>query len=281
MRNASGLLAVALWVALAGCSKGGSEQAASGAPAPSGRVTALGSSTVVQVVKPLIDAFQKVNPKISIEPESSNSNWGLGALRGGMNDIALSTKGPSPDDKHLVAHAIARDGLCVIVHKDNPVQALTDDQLKGIFEATIKNWKEVGGSDAPIERLNHAEVRISLEMFVKYLGIQVSDIKYSESVIAADAGAVGGVANQTNAVTYVSIASALNAVAEGKAIKLIGLKGVPPTVANVENGTVPVVYDINLVTKDKPTPQTQAFIDFATSSAAADIIKAKNFAPKK
>lgn len=38
----------------------------------------------------------------------------------------------------------------VVVHKSNKVQALTKEQLKGIFTGRIQNWKEVGGDDAPI-----------------------------------------------------------------------------------------------------------------------------------
>ena len=274
------LLVVAALVSSSACSKKESAEEAA-AKSVSGTVTALGTSTAMPLVKALADAFQKKTPAVSIEPSSSNSNWGLGALRNGMVDIALSSKPPEAEDKNLVGHPVARDGLCMIVNKENPVEALSDEHLKGIFQGTIKNWNELGGKDAPIERLNHAEVRTSLAMFVGYLGLTLGDIKYTETVISEDPGAIASVANDPNAVTYVSIGSALNGIADGKAIKMIGLRGVAPTVANVENGTVPVIYDINLVTKDNPKPAAKAFVDFAASSEAVAAVKAANFAPKK
>lgn len=274
-------IVVAVLVAALGCHGQGSEDSSRGAAAVSGTVHALGSSTAVALVKPLADAFSKEHPGAQFEIEQSNSNWGLGALRPGMTDMALSTKPPDANDANLVAHPIGRDGLCMIVHKDNSVEALSDDQLRGIFKGEITNWSEVGGKDAPIVRLNHAEVRTSLTLFAAHLGLEVSDMKYTDVVIGSDGEAVQNVSNNPNATTYVSIASALRAAAEGSPLKLIGLRGVPPTVSNVENGTVPVVYDVSLVTKDPPKPVTKAFVEFARSSAADEIRERTHFASPK
>lgn len=46
---------------------------------------------------------------------------------------------------------IGSDELVVIVHKSNPVAALTKAQLKDIATGKIANWKEVGGADLPIK----------------------------------------------------------------------------------------------------------------------------------
>ena len=273
------LLIATVLVLTLGCRGKDSEKGSSGAV--SGKVKALGSSTVTPLAKSMADAFEKSHAGTDFEIEESNSNWGLGALRPGMTDIALSIKPLSDDDKNLVAHRVARDGLCVIVNNANPVTALSDDQLRSIFQGKIANWKEVGGKDAPLTRLNHAEVRTSLVMFVKYLGLQVSDMKYTDVVISSDREAIQTVSSKPEAMTYLSIASALSAIAGGSPLKLIGLGGVEPTVANVENGKVPIVYDVSFVTKDAPNPQTKAFVEFAASSAAADLRKEKNFAPPK
>jgi len=278
-----GLVIVAALVLSYGCKGQGSEQqGSSGSGAVSGKVRMVGSSTVTPLAGPLSETYGKTHLTTQFDTEESNSSMALAALRSGMADIALSIKPPSgEEDKNLVAHAVARDGLCMIVHKDNPVEALSDDQLRSIFEGKVANWKEVGGKDAPLVRLNHAEVRTTLVMFVKYLGVQASDMKYTDVVVGSDKEAIQGVVNKPDAITYVSIASALTAQAAGSPIKLIGFKGVAPTVANVENGTVPVVYDVNFVTNNAPKPPTKAFVDYATSSAAAEIRKQKNFgAPK-
>ncbi len=276
-----GLVIVAVLVLAYGCSGKDSEKAAGDTKGASGKVRLLGSSTATPLAGPLADAFGKSHLTVQFDMEESNSNWGLGALRSGMTDIALAIRPPDEADKNLIPHPVARDGLCMIVHKDNPVEALSDDQIRNIFGGKVANWKEVGGKDAALVRLNHAEVRTSLVMFVKYLGVQVSDMKYTDVVIGSDKEAIQGVVNKPDAVTYVSIASALTAQAAGSPIKLIGLKGVAPTVANIENGTVPVVYDVSFTTQSTPNPQTKAFVEFAASPAAAEIRKQKNFAAPK
>ncbi len=275
------LLIAAVLVTTFGCHGQDSGTGSDGGKAVSGRIKALGSSTVTPLAKSMADVFAKSHPGTDFEIEESNSNWGLGALRPGMTDIALSTKALGDDDKNLVAHKVARDGLCIIVHNTNPVTALSDDQLRAIFQGKVANWKEVGGKDTALIRLNHAEVRTSLVMFVKYLGLQVSDMKYTDVVISSDREAIQTVSSKPEAMTYLSIASALTAVAGGSPLKLIGLHGVEATVANVENGTVPIVYDVSFVTKDAPNPQTKAFVEFAVSSGTANLRKEKNFAAPK
>jgi len=168
-----GAVIAALLVLSCGCKGQGSEKGSDGGADAGGKVRLLGSSTVTPLAGPLADAYGKTHVSTQFDMEESNSNWGLGALRSGMTDIALSIKPPSSgeEDKNLVTHPVARDGLCMIVHKDNPVEALSDDQIRNIFEGKVANWKEVGGKDAALVRLNHAEVRTTLVMFVKYLGV--------------------------------------------------------------------------------------------------------------
>lgn len=38
-----------------------------------------------------------------------------------------------------------------MVHKDSKVSKLSQEQLAKVFTGEVKNWKEIGGDDAPIE----------------------------------------------------------------------------------------------------------------------------------
>ena len=53
-------------------------------------------------------------------------------------------------DAKLEQKAIGRDALVFIVNEDNPVQALTRQQLRDIYAGKITNWKQVGGDDRKI-----------------------------------------------------------------------------------------------------------------------------------
>ncbi len=73
--------------------------------------------------------------------------------------ISLVFASPPSDDElqhaksqgvELEITAMARDGFVFITHKDNPVDALTSEQIRGIYSGAITNWSQVGGEDRPI-----------------------------------------------------------------------------------------------------------------------------------
>jgi phosphate transport system substrate-binding protein len=64
---------------------------------------------------------------------------------------SLKKEGYEVKDKSAyVVETIGKSQIYVAVNKDNPVKALTKEQIKGIFTGKIQSWKEVGGNDDPI-----------------------------------------------------------------------------------------------------------------------------------
>ncbi|NPV89035.1 phosphate ABC transporter substrate-binding protein PstS family protein [Coprothermobacteraceae bacterium] len=117
-----------------------------------------GSDTEVNMVQALAEAFKAKNPKADISVSGGGSGTGIAALINGEIDIANSSR-PMKDEELQQAQAnkiqmgtfiVARDGLVVVVHPDNPVSRLTLEQVGAIFRGEIKNWKAVGGPDLPI-----------------------------------------------------------------------------------------------------------------------------------
>jgi phosphate transport system substrate-binding protein len=79
------------------------------------------------------------------------------ALAGGTAVLGLASRrmnGPEDGLKDLRdtpdEHILALDGLVVIAHPDNPVRALTLDQIAAVFAGRITNWAALGGPDLPI-----------------------------------------------------------------------------------------------------------------------------------
>jgi NAD(P)-dependent dehydrogenase (short-subunit alcohol dehydrogenase family) len=93
----------------------------------------LGSGTAASLVRPLADG--KDHPDVKFEIEVSNSSFGLGQVRSGAADIAMSIKKLGPDDKDLKAYTIARDGLCMLVNRENAVEAL--ERMKEEFARNV------------------------------------------------------------------------------------------------------------------------------------------------
>lgn len=124
------------------------------------RIVIKGSNTFGEELAPaLTERFRKDNPQTVIELEAKGSASGFDALLNGQCDIAASSRSPNEDEKRLARsrgikinhYLIGFYGVAVIANAQNPVKALSDAQVREVFTGAIKNWKDVGGEDAPIQ----------------------------------------------------------------------------------------------------------------------------------
>jgi phosphate transport system substrate-binding protein len=117
-----------------------------------------GSDTIVNLALAWAEAYRKVKPDLDIAVTGGGSGTGIAALINGTVDIANASREMKENEIadakkngiNPVEHTVAVDALAIIVNKQNPVSQLTIDQLSDIFTGRITNWKEIGGSDAPI-----------------------------------------------------------------------------------------------------------------------------------
>lgn len=126
-----------------------------------------GSTTVQERVFKNADAKLKAVTGMDIKFLPVGSGRGLIALVDGKVAVAASSEAlgntiegakkaakdmdkPFSAPANLVFHELSRDSIMTIVHKDNPVTALSKAQLKDLNTGKIKNWKEVGGPDLPV-----------------------------------------------------------------------------------------------------------------------------------
>ena len=147
------LLALILSVILIGCtaSQGGTASS-------SNKLQLKGSDTELQMFAALAEEFKKSNADVDITVTGGGSGTGIAALINGEIDIADSSRPMKAEEVQKakangiepVEFIIARDGLAVIVHPDNPVNGLTRAQVADIYTGKIVNWKDVDGNDEPI-----------------------------------------------------------------------------------------------------------------------------------
>lgn len=117
-----------------------------------------GSDTELQLVSNLVEAFLEENPEADISVTGGGSGVGIAGLINGEIDLANSSR--KIKDKELnqaksrgldvQEFILARDGLAIILHPENPVEQLTIDQISKIYKGEIINWKSVGGKDGKI-----------------------------------------------------------------------------------------------------------------------------------
>jgi phosphate transport system substrate-binding protein len=242
------------------------------------RLVLTGSSTISPVAAELGKRFEAQHPCVHVDVQSGGSARGVADARQGLADIGLVSRGLNDDEKDLTPHLLARDGICIILHKSNPVKELSDAQVVSIYTGKAANWKEVGGNDAPITVVNKAEGRSTLELFCHYYRLKNTDIQ-AHVVIGDSAQGIKTVAGNPDSIGYVSIGNAEFEAKLGTAIKLLPCKGVVASIENVQNSTFPLARDLNFVTKKAPEGLAKEFLEFALSDEVHDVIREYYFVP--
>lgn len=112
---------------------------------PSGTVSVNGSSSVTPLMEKLKEAYEAVNTNATIEINQTDSSTGMSTALEGVCDIGMASRALKDEELSggLIATCIATDGIAVIVNKENSVDGLTSDQVKGIYTGEITDWSGV------------------------------------------------------------------------------------------------------------------------------------------
>lgn len=254
-------------ISLTGCGQSTSE-----------KLVLTGSSTVAPLVSEIALRYESQHPGIRIDVQTGGSSRGVNDTRSGLADIGMVSRSLKASEEGLSANIIAWDGITLILHQDNPVTALTRQQVIDIFTGKVQNWREVGGKNEAIVVVNKAEGRSTLELFLKHFGLKNSEVD-ADIVIGDNQQGLKTVAGNPLAIGYVSIGAAAYEFEHGAPINLLAINGVEATLANVEKGVFPIARPLNLIIKDSDSKLAADFIAFAQSSKVNDLILNQYFIP--
>jgi phosphate transport system substrate-binding protein len=268
-----------LWAALALVLLLGAGCKSDNGSTPPSKLTLSGASTLGPLMSEVARRFETQNPGTRVDVQMGGSSRGVTDTRQGLVDIGMVSRELKPDESDLEKYPVARDGICIILHKSNPVASLTDEQIVSMFTGKVVNWKEVGGPDAPIVVVNKAEGRSTLELFLHHFQLKNSDIK-AQVVIGDNQQGIKTVEGSPEAISYVSIGAAEFAAKQGEALKLLPMAGIEASLDTLRNGTFPLSRTLHLVTKKGPQSElARKFLAFAQSSEIHDLIEKQYFLP--
>ncbi len=260
-------MAVAVVVAVTGCGKHESV-----------KIAVTGSSTIAPLMAEIAKRYESKHPGVRIDVQTGGSSRGVTDARKGLSPIGMVSRALKDDEKDLKAHTIAKDGICMIVHKDNKVGPLSADQIRGIYKGEITSWSAVGAHDAPITVVQKAEGRSTLELFLSHFKLKNPECK-AHVIIGDNEQGVRTVAGNEDGIGYVSVGTAEFSHKSGQPIRCLDLGGVPATIENVKNEKFPMVRPLNLVTKGEVSKEVADLIAFAQSPEVDDLVKAQAFVP--
>ena len=273
--------------ALAGCGSSSSSENTSGSAAGSasqagssaelsGSVSTNGSTSMEKVVGALNEQFMADHSGVTVTYDATGSGTGIEAVSNGTCDIGLSSRALKDEETSngLVGTTVALDGIAIIVNADSPVDDLSVEQITSIFKGETTSWTEFGGEGdiACIGREAGSGTRDGFESIT-----DTKDACVLAQELTSTGAVIEAVKNSPNAIGYASLSSV-----EGKdGIKAVTVGGVACTEDTVLDGTYVIQRPFVLVTKEGTalSDAAQAYFDFATSTAANDLIKAAGAVP--
>ena len=288
------LLAGALCVAMTAC--GGAETAepsSESAPASSeaasqpasseaepaaeltGTVNTNGSTSMEDVMGTLIEAYRELQPGVTVNYTGSGSGAGVTGAQEGTCDIGLASRDLKAEETGVTQITVAKDGIAIIVNPENPVADLSLEQIAALATGEIANWSEVGGNDAQVVFMGREAGSGTRDGFESITGTEDA-CKY-QNEYTSTGEVIAGVAANPTAIGYAS----LSAVEGDETVKAITVGGVAPSEATVLDGSYAIQRNFNFIVSES-TPLSdaaQAFVDWATSAEAADLIAGAGAVP--
>ena len=214
--------------------------------------------------------------------QTGGSSRGIRDASTGAADIGMSSRDLKPEESELLNESvIAWDGVAFVVHGDNKVDALSDDQLRQIYTGKVMNWSQVGGADERIVVSSRAEGRSELDLVSKYLGVDIEEIK-ADIIDGETQQSLKSVVSNRKAITYTSAGAAQDAVDRGASLKLLPLQGVDASTESIQSGKFPLARPlIMMVAKNKKEKNKliDAFLEFASSEKVADAAVGLGYVP--
>ena len=238
-----------------------------------GTVNTNGSTSMESVMGYLTEGFAEVQPGITVNYTGSGSGAGVTGAQDGTCDIGLASRDLHDDETGVTQITVAKDGIAIIVNPNNPVADLSIEQIAQIFTGEITNWSELGGEDGQIVPIGREAGSGTRDGFESITGTEDTCVYQNE--LTSTGEVIANVASNPNAIGYAS----LSAVDE--TVKALTVGGVAPTEETVLDGTYAIQRNFNFIISESTelSPAAQAFVDWATSTDAADLIASAGAVP--
>ena len=174
-----------------------------------------------------------------------------------------------------------KEAFVFIVNRDNPLDNITVDQIKGVYSGKITDWSQLGvagvGPIVAYQRPKNSGSQTALEALMDDTPL----IEAPQGVVAWDMGDIVGnveYRNLPNAIGYSFRFFCTDMM--GSEVKLLSVDGVAPTEANIRNGSYPItstLYAIRL--KGNDNPNVLALLEWIQSPQGMALVEKSGYTP--
>ena len=221
-----------------------------------------GSTSVLPLAQKLASAYHKAYPHIPApQVQGGQSDIGISGAAEGRFDIGDSSRDPLPTDpKGLVFTKIARDGVCIITNKDNPLANLSEATVQEIFTGNLRDWSQIPGStiSGPIDLFDRDGASGTQDAFQHIFLGEEKRVSPSATAEASNGLEQSSVAADKQAIGFVSFAYTAG-------VHPVPYNGVTCNLRNAKSGQYAGVRNFWMVTRGRPKGEALKFISWVTS----------------
>ena len=185
------------------------------------------------------------------------------------------------NNTEFVYTEIAKEAFVFFVHKDNPVENLTQEQVKKIYSGEITNWKEVGGRDEEIVAFQRNEGSGSQSMLIRFMDgtpIMEAPTEQVNDLMSGIIDQVSDYKNKTNSIGF-SFRYYMEGIIKNPNVKILKIDGIEPNIENIREEKYPITGALYAVTyKDNNNENVQKLLDWILSSEGQEIIEKTGYA---
>lgn len=255
--------------------------------AEAGNITVKGSDTLVILAQKWAEVYMGKNSATKIQVTGGGTGTGFAALQNQTTDLCNASRKIRAKEietcikafgKRPTEYKVAVDGLSVYVGADNKIEELSVEQVELIFTGKIKNWKEVGGADAPITVYSRENSSGTYEFFKEHV-LKGKDFVASAQTMPGTAAVLQAVAKDKNGIGY-------GGAAYGAGAKHLKIKadaaspGVDPTEENVLNQKYPIWrYLFIYVNPALDKGEVKAYLSWIRSDEGQGVVKDVGYFP--
>jgi phosphate transport system substrate-binding protein len=283
---------VGVSIGLAGC--GGGMQTGGSRADGTAVIRVEGSDTMVNLAQAWAEEYSKIRPEVSVQVSGNGSGVGIASLIDGVADMANSSR--KMRDKELaraeqntgrrpVEHVVGMDALAVYVHRDNPLDAISIEQLADIYAdgGSITNWSQLGVKNVAcrtdqitrVSRQNNSGTyhyfrqAVLGERDFKLGSIDQSGSKDVVALVTQTPCAIGysGMGYHTDNVKWLKVK-----VNESD-------EGVEPSIETVTSGAYPIARPLLVYTLGEPTGAVKEYLEWMYSEVGQKILADLGYIP--
>jgi phosphate transport system substrate-binding protein len=257
----------------------------------------VGSDTMVNVAQAWAEKYNAQHPEATVQVTGGGSGVGITRLIDGTCDLANASREMDQKEIERVQakrgvepnkHVVGFDALAVYVHKDNPLDSISLEELAEIYGkgGKTERWSQLGvdsqalGSDE-ITRVGRQNSSGTYAYFREAVLGKGRDYKPGAIGASGSKDVVDLVTKTPSAIGYSGMGYAAAGVKMLRISPRKGAAGIAPTLANAkkQQGGYPITRPLLIYTAGEPAGQVKAFLDWILGKEGQEVVLELGYVP--